>query len=89
MLLPAFDQPSLGQTVTGALRVSDGSMMVSTWITATFGAASFSWPMGFIIGIETSPALIGGLWDMSHGFEEMFPNAYIPGLPLDLSDMCR
>jgi RHS repeat-associated protein len=86
VLLAEYSQPSLQQAATGALMVSDGATMVGTWIAATFGSASFSGPMGVVIGIETSPALIGGFWDMSHGFETMFPGASIPGLDLGFSD---
>lgn len=61
-----------GLLVTGLLSTTDGATMVGTWIAATFGAGSFNVGLGVVIGIETSPALFGGIFEMYHGLGLMY-----------------
>jgi len=75
-----------GKFVTGGLMVSDGTVMFGTWFAATFGSGSFNPWLGVVIGIETSPALFGGIWEMYHGLHTMYEAVESPSYNFEEKD---
>jgi len=66
--------------------VSDGTVMFGTWFAATFGSGSFNPWLGVVIGIETSPALFGGIWEMYHGLHTMYEAVESPSYNFEEKD---
>jgi hypothetical protein len=86
IILTPFTNVDWGKFITGMLMVSDGSLIISTWIATTFGSASIHPGLGWYFGIVHSPLIVAGLWEIEHGLVTINESVDSPSYNFETND---